>query len=142
MLLSTLLSLCFVVMFISLVWLHLMIYDLVRVSTFNYVATCFIMICSISGAITLDMNGVGMTSKETKNKTYRTSGLACNVFIVKEKRSWAEIHGDFTNFVYAVTLSDGSSFLLGEKEWNNINEGDHIPDGMCNEYTKINNIIN
>lgn len=142
MLLSMLLSLCFIIMFIALVWLMLMVYDLVRVSTFNYVATCFIMICSISGAITLDINGVGISSKETKNKTYRTSGLACNVFTIKEKRTWPEIHRDITKFVYAVTLSDGSSFLLGEKEWNKLNEGDHIPDGMCNEYTKINNIIN
>lgn len=142
MLLSMLLSLCFVIMFAALVWLMLMVYDLVRVSTFNYVATCFIMICSISGVITLDINGVGITSKETKNKTYRTSGLACNVFTIKEKRSWPEIQGDLTKFVYAVTLSDGNSFLLGEKEWNKLNEGDHIPDGMCNEYTKINNIIN
>ena len=108
MLLSMLLSLCFVIMFAALVWLMLMVYDLVRVSTFNYVATCFIMICSISGAITLDINGVGISSKETKNKTYRTSGLACNVFTIKEKRSWPEIQGDLTKFVYVVTLSDGN----------------------------------
>ena len=142
MILSILLWLCFIVMMSGLVWALLMSYDILRASTFNYVAVCFIMVCSMSGAITLDLNGIGPTPKETKEKVYRSTGYTCNVAVIKEKRSWAQIDGDFTKIVYAVTLSDGSSYMLGEKEWNKLYEGDHIPEGMCNNNTQIKNLPN
>ena len=142
MILSILLWLCFIVMLSGLAWSLLMSYDILRASTFNYVAACFIMISSMSGAITLDLNGVGATPKDTKEKVYRSTGLTCNVAVIKEKRSWAEIHGEFTKIVYAVTLSDGSSYMLGKREWNKLYEGDHIPEGMCNDNTQVKSLPN